>query len=55
MAKKNVLVTKKDILNHAEKLGNKYAVDLLICAGPDGFDGTYSEYKDLLDALEENT
>ena len=48
------MITKKDILKHAEKHGNGAAVDLLLLAGPDGFDGTYSEYKDLFLAVSED-
>ena len=54
MAKENVLATKRDILDYAEMWGNRAAADLLLLAGPDGFDGTYSEYKDLFLAVSED-
>ena len=48
-------MTKRDVLRYEETYGSQAAIDLLILAGPDGFDGPYTEYKALLDALEERS
>ena len=46
-------VTRKDVLDCAEKYGVKPALDLLFIAGTDGYDGTASEYEALVEALKE--
>lgn len=48
-------MTKREALKYEETYGTQAAIDLLILAGPDDFDGPYTEYKDLLDALEERS
>lgn len=43
------MITREDVLNYAEAHGAEGAHDLLLLAGPDGFDGGYTEYCDLID------
>lgn len=37
----------QDILDHAAECGKESAANLLLLVGPDGFDGSYEEYKEL--------
>lgn len=50
---KITLLTKKDIMDYAEKWGYRAAWDLLLLAGKDGFEGTPTEYNALSDDLME--
>lgn len=47
------IITKKEIIDWSEKYGKASAADLLLLFGPDGYDGTIDEYRDLLEALLE--
>ena len=46
-------LTKKDVLQYAEQNGYEAAMDLMLLAGPDGFDGTATEYNILFDDVME--
>lgn len=45
------LFTKVDILEYAEAQSNEAAADLLLLCGPDGYDGSYTEYEELMNEL----
>ena len=47
------LLTTQEIEDCARLWGKDGAAGLLLLAGPDGFDGDYDEYKELLARLEE--
>lgn len=46
------LITKDDILRYAESNGKRAAANLLLLAGPDGYDGSYAEYEKLMEEME---
>lgn len=45
------LFTKTDILEYAKAQSNEAAADLLLLCGPDGYDGSYTEYEELMNEL----
>lgn len=47
------LVSKQDVLDYKDTFDARLAADLLLMYGPDGFDGTFKQYTDLLEDLEE--
>lgn len=47
------MLSKKDILEYAETNGYDSAMDLMILVGPDGFDGTATEFNILFDDVME--
>lgn len=47
------MITRREIEEYAEATGKRAAADLLLLCGPDGFAGSYEEYKALERALEE--
>jgi len=46
-------LTKKDVMDYAEKYGYDLALDLLYLAGKEGFVGTGTEYNILCDDIME--
>lgn len=40
-------MTEQEILDYAKSCGKKAAANLLFLLGPDGFAGSYTEYKQL--------
>ena len=49
----NDRITRTDLDEYANIHGNRAAADLLLLAGYDGFEGTYEEYNDLMEILEQ--
>ena len=49
----NERITRMDIGEYANIHGNRAAADLLLLVGYDGFEGTYEEYNDLMEMLEQ--
>ena len=45
-------MTAKEIIDYMKTNGAESAYGLLLLCGPDGFDGTYDEYRNLLIELE---
>lgn len=41
------VMTEQEILDYAKECGKEAAANLLILVGPDGFAGSYAEYKTL--------
>ena len=46
-------MSREEIMYFAEMHGPEYGLDMLILAGPDGFEGSYADYCELYDELEE--
>ena len=47
------MITREDIMSHATICGISSAINLLLLAGYDGFDGTVDEYDTLMMNLEQ--
>ena len=47
-----MMLNREDILEHAKRFGAADAADLLLIAGPDGFDGDFDEMMEELTWLE---
>lgn len=45
-------MTSLDIMEYARETSHESAFDLLLLTGPDGFDGTFEDYNQLLYSLE---
>ncbi len=42
---------KQDFLEYAELYGNQAGADLMLLAGPDGYEGSYAEFCELYEKL----
>ena len=47
----NFMVTRSELENYAEGCGPEWARNLLLLVGPDGYDGSYDEYQQLMELL----
>ena len=41
-------MTRQDVLDYARKTSNESAANLLLLLGPDGYEGDYQDYNELL-------
>ena len=48
----NGLMTRNDFIEYATHKGGQAAADLLLLCGPDGFDGDWYEYNELMNYLK---
>lgn len=44
----NFSMTRQDVMDYANKTSNEFAANLLLLLGPDGYDGDYQDYNELM-------